>query len=562
MGRGPHAGVYGGSPLRGSGDELRGRRLVEHSLFDRLSKHRSLQNLATISGTVPTPTAVFLPPTFDAAVCALSPDLPLVQLLPGAFYPDHLDSSNAFDSAGVAELAAYRVALPQSPLPPLNSVPLLLMKKMRAQPALLDELREGRIVPLGYLLTALLTQGEGRASESEVRVGWGAMWSGDRGWDASVLSAISRGDGVDLQSLLDFDPVREGERLGGVGGFWKRKYGLTACQVVSFTPSVLAAYISTLPTPSTQTLSLGRVDHFLLPIPAALLQQAVHRGATVLPPSSFVPYSLAVFEDTNGDKARRLVRDKYCTGKWSQFAQLALLIPPGGTQGADDKLFSFVWPDEVLALTGKSRGVIRYENGVRVGEYRDLRANPRCVLESQFLAYRQHQLELMGDDTHIERMILLGKPADNPAIPHILSQVFDLPIDIPCASSSDPASLGCAMLSIYATSPATPSFHDTISALLYQRDKAHFLTPTPRTPTPSHSLSLTSPSEISRVGSIVRFAVLKEDGDTKPIPPETHMPKLNARVVEREADRWPHGLYDALLVEFARLQSVATYLPR
>jgi xylulokinase len=54
----------------------------------------------------------------------------------------------------------------------------------------------------------------------------------------------------------------------------------------------------------------------------------------------------------------------------------------------DDKLFSF-WH-----LQGDSypfshvKGIFRFETGIKVNEFRDLRANPRCLLESQVLAFR------------------------------------------------------------------------------------------------------------------------------------------------------------------------------
>src|ERR1700722_4775167 len=54
----------------------------------------------------------------------------------------------------------------------------------------------------------------------------------------------------------------------------------------------------------------------------------------------------------------------------------------------DDKLFSY-W-----LLQGDSypyshvKGIFRFETGIKVNEFRDLRANPRCLLESQLLSFR------------------------------------------------------------------------------------------------------------------------------------------------------------------------------
>lgn len=64
-------------------------------------------------------------------------------------------------------------------------------------------------------------------------------------------------------------------------------------------------------------------------------------------------------------------------------------MSPGLTVSSlDDKLFSF-W-----LLQGDSypmshvKGIYRFETGIKVNEFRDLRANPRCLLESQVLSFR------------------------------------------------------------------------------------------------------------------------------------------------------------------------------
>ena len=94
------------------------------------------------------------------------------------------------------------------------------------------------------------------------------------------------------------------------------------------------------------------------------------------------------------------------TKSWSAFDRLVSVVPPGGSIGfvsavsslssriykpfyrLDDKLFSF-W-----LLQGDShplshvKGIFRFETGVKVNEFRDLRANPRCLVESQILSFR------------------------------------------------------------------------------------------------------------------------------------------------------------------------------
>lgn len=88
-----------------------------------------------------------------------------------------------------------------------------------------------------------------------------------------------------------------------------------------------------------------------------------------------------------------MVRDMY-TKSWSAFDRLVSVIPPGGSIGLDDKLFSF-W---VLHSDNGcvKKGVYRLETGTRVNEFRDLRANPRCLVESQMMGFRVGYAKLAG----------------------------------------------------------------------------------------------------------------------------------------------------------------------
>ena len=54
----------------------------------------------------------------------------------------------------------------------------------------------------------------------------------------------------------------------------------------------------------------------------------------------------------------------------------------------DDKLFSFWHLQGDGFPFSHVKGIFRFETGVKVNEFRDLRANPRCLLESQMLSFR------------------------------------------------------------------------------------------------------------------------------------------------------------------------------
>lgn len=54
----------------------------------------------------------------------------------------------------------------------------------------------------------------------------------------------------------------------------------------------------------------------------------------------------------------------------------------------DDKLFSFWLLQGDSYPMANVKGIFRFETGIKVNEFRDLRANPRCLLESQVLSFR------------------------------------------------------------------------------------------------------------------------------------------------------------------------------
>lgn len=43
------------------------------------------------------------------------------------------------------------------------------------------------------------------------------------------------------------------------------------------------------------------------------------------------------------------------------------------------------------------KGIYRFENGIKVNEFRDLRANPRCLIESQVVGMRVRWMGVVGE---------------------------------------------------------------------------------------------------------------------------------------------------------------------
>ena len=62
----------------------------------------------------------------------------------------------------------------------------------------------------------------------------------------------------------------------------------------------------------------------------------------------------------------------------------------------DDKLFSFWLLQGDSYPFARVKGIFRFETGIKVTEFRDLRANPRCLLESQVLSFRVKWSQLIS----------------------------------------------------------------------------------------------------------------------------------------------------------------------
>jgi xylulokinase len=62
----------------------------------------------------------------------------------------------------------------------------------------------------------------------------------------------------------------------------------------------------------------------------------------------------------------------------------------------DDKLFSFWLLQGDSYPFARVKGIFRFETGIKVTEFRDLRANPRCLLESQILSFRVKWSQLIS----------------------------------------------------------------------------------------------------------------------------------------------------------------------
>ncbi|KAJ6510819.1 D-xylulose kinase [Mycena sanguinolenta] len=258
--------------------------------------------------------------------------------------------------------------------------------------------RTGRVQLASAFLASLIAGKWMPMAEAEACAS--GMWSHSTGqWDEGVLDVVggSREEGRHVRGWLgDVDVGSGARRAGNISRYLVERYGFDPeTSVMSFTSDGLAAYLSMAPQPSDAVLQFGPMDVMMAPaqhyIPTRLYSLFPHPAQD---PSEKRRY-IAVLTNRNADVPRALVRDMY-TKSWSAFDRLVAIVPPGGSIGLDDKLFAF-WH-----LQGDShpfahvKGIYRFETGIKVTEFRDLRANPRCLLESQVLSLRVKYAKMLA----------------------------------------------------------------------------------------------------------------------------------------------------------------------
>ncbi|TFY71343.1 hypothetical protein EVG20_g1656 [Dentipellis fragilis] len=253
--------------------------------------------------------------------------------------------------------------------------------------------RTGRVQVASAFLASLIAGSWVTMSEAEAcATGMWVYAAGGQGhWDDDVLDFVggSREEGRRVRAWLgEVDVSGGGRRIGSVSRYLVERYGFEPDTIVApFTSDFLSTYLSLCPAPSDAVLAFGPMDILLTSaphyLPTRLYNVYPHPAQD---PSEKRKY-IVVLNSRNADVPRALVRDMY-TKSWSAFDRLVSVVPPGGSIGLDDKLFSF-W-----LLQGDSfplshvKGIFRFETGIKVNEFRDLRANPRCLVESQALSFR------------------------------------------------------------------------------------------------------------------------------------------------------------------------------
>ncbi|KDQ49763.1 hypothetical protein JAAARDRAFT_200595 [Jaapia argillacea MUCL 33604] len=367
-------------------------------LLEKLQKNYDLTRIRSIGGSAQH-ALVWWKSSPIPGLPVLDPRLPLhSQLAANTFSLPNVPTSQ--DSAAHTHALALEAALGGPDLmsvrvgtcgsPALVAAQLLRVRE--AWPEVWG--RTGRVQMASSFLASLICGTFTGISESEACAT--GMWNhggpqGPSQWDDGVLDIVggSRDDGRKIRAWLgDVDLAAGGKRIGTVSKYLVDRYGFDPDTIVTpFTSDYLSSYLSLCPTPSDAVLAFGPMDLLMTPaqqyVPTRLYNLYPHPALD----SGEKRRYIAILTTRNADVPRALVRDMY-TKSWSAFDRLVAIVPPGGSIGLDDKLFSFWFLQGDTYPFSHVKGIFRFETGIKVNEFRDLRANPRCLVESQILSFR------------------------------------------------------------------------------------------------------------------------------------------------------------------------------
>ncbi|KAJ7457348.1 hypothetical protein FB451DRAFT_593352 [Mycena latifolia] len=325
--------------------------------------------------------------------------------------------------------------------------------------------RTGRVQVASAFLASLVAGKWMPMAEAEACAS--GMWSHTTAtWDEGVLDIVggSREEGRRVRGWLgDVDVAGGARRAGTIARYLVERYGFDPdTGVTPFTSDGLAAYLSLAPAPSDAVLQFGPMDVMMAPaahfIPTRLYSLFPHPAQDPAEKRRYI----AVLTNRNADVPRALVRDMY-TKSWSAFDRLVAIVPPGGSIGLDDKLFAFWHLQGDAHPFAHVKGIYRFETGIKVTEFRDLRANPRCLLESQVLSLRVKYAKMRAtgvlamspssssvlsnppaasralgiafdpyDPAPLPaRVLATGAAANFPAVANLVTDVFNAPVFVP-----------------------------------------------------------------------------------------------------------------------------------
>ncbi|RXW18264.1 hypothetical protein EST38_g7592 [Candolleomyces aberdarensis] len=373
------------------------------ALFAKLHGNYDLTKIRAIGGAAQH-ALVWWKSTTVPSLSSLDPHLPFHQHFPALSFslpntPTAQDTSSHTHALAIENLlgGADRMASRVGMCASASMVGAQLLRVRESWPAEVWG-RTGRVQVASAFIGSLITgkwmgMGEAEACATGMWVHSGNPNSatGQGYWDEDILEIVagSREDGRRVRGWLgDVDVSGGSRRAGNVSRYLVERYGFDPETIVTpFTSDYLSTYLSVSPSPNDAVLSFGPMDNLLAPAqhytPTRFYNLFPHPAQDAGDKKRYI----VVLSSRNGDVPRALVRDLY-TKSWSAFDRLVAIVPPGGSIGLDDKLFSFWHLQGDSFPYSRVKGIYRFETGIKVNEFRDLRANPRCLLESQLLSFR------------------------------------------------------------------------------------------------------------------------------------------------------------------------------
>ncbi|RXK40749.1 hypothetical protein M231_02001 [Tremella mesenterica] len=355
------------------------------TLFDQLSSIQSLTSINFVSGTTPS-YPLILRAAYADTLTQLHPSQPL-SVYASRFIPNSTILTQGADREVGDEFRLGQIdcgeITPDIPDTKAN----LPSEEVRRDPMCESG---GRKVTPGWFTSGLFTQTSGKAMDRDL-----------------ILSGLE-GSGDDQER------GSPGDVVGRSGRYWRERWGLD-CDVLIFTPEILASHLSSQAGPEDAFIYFSQKDYLIFRLDPHMTSKVSKTKTIIVPSLESGGDDLVVFPYANGDKMRRSMKDRYCNSKWKQFDQLVNVVLPGGSLGFDNKVFTFPIDE----------GLVRLENSLPVTEYTDLRANARCVLESEFITFKRF---LESCQINLSRVIISGKPAESIALPCVLSDILNLPV--------------------------------------------------------------------------------------------------------------------------------------
>ncbi|KAF7290824.1 hypothetical protein MIND_01323600 [Mycena indigotica] len=373
------------------------------ALFEKLRRNVDLTRIKTIGGCAQH-ALVWWKSTTVPSLSSLDPHTPLVAHFSSSLFslpntPVAQDTSSQTHALTIEALvggADHLVAHVGSAANP-SSIAAQLLRVRETWPQDVWA-RTGRVQLASAFLASLVSGKWMPMAEAEACAT--GLWSHTgNAWDEKILDIVggSREEGRRVRGWLgEVDLTGGGRRAGNISRYLVERYGFDAeTGVTSFTSDGLAAYLSAVPAQNDVVLQFGPMDVLMAPaqhyLPTRLYNLYPHPAQDPTEKRRYI----AVVTNRNADVPRALVRDMY-TKSWSAFDRLVAIVPPGGSIGLDDKLFAFWFLQGDAHPFAHVKGIYRFETGIKVTEFRDLRANPRCLLESQILSLRVKYAKMLS----------------------------------------------------------------------------------------------------------------------------------------------------------------------